>query len=102
MKTIKTNFRSKLYSKNLSNLMVVALHSATIERFDPIPSLNHFFDMKDRRMAKEAKEGTGSINSVSVEDVPATPATEMMLCESDESEESEEEEMVECIESDSE
>ena len=49
MKLIKTDIRNSLSENTLSNGILIRLHSAPIDEFDPIPAIEYWLNLKERR-----------------------------------------------------
>ena len=48
MKLIKTDIRNSLSENTLSNGILIRLHSAPIDEFDPIPAIEYWLSLKER------------------------------------------------------
>ena len=49
VKLIKTDIRNSLSENTLSNGIFIRLHSAPIDEFDPIPAIEYWLSLKERR-----------------------------------------------------
>ena len=49
MKLIKTDIRNSLSENTLSNGILIRLHSAPIDEFDPVPAIEYWLSQKERR-----------------------------------------------------
>ena len=49
LKLIKTDIRNSLSENTLSNGILIRLHSAPIDKFDPKPAIEYWLSLKERR-----------------------------------------------------
>lgn len=58
MKQMKTDWRCKLKSTSLTDLMTIVMYSPNVSQFDPIPSLDHWFQNEGSDRCRRPKSDT--------------------------------------------
>ena len=69
MKRIKTDWRSRLGSDTVTDLMTIMLHSKPVSTFDPTPSVTHWSGSGSRKRRPSFRRQTAPRQ-------PAVPVTE--------------------------